>query len=174
MNSVLMTIAAGFLFAQAWGAEWLFAGVVAFLLLGLIVAKPIRRLSREIQFERARELFSLQRERLEAKFVQLASSTGKPKGLHWEQCEFHSPVCFVRDKMTGQLSAFVGVNIRFSAVRGGTMEHVPAVGERREATAVFHYHHGQWGTGGRVLFNMNPKEAIDHFQAQYEPIPTAS
>lgn len=144
------------------------------LLAVVIAARPIRRLAREIQFERARELFTLQRERLEAKFVQLASSTGRPKGLLWDTCDFQSPICFVREKRSGQLSAFVEVTIRFSAIEGGGMEHVAAVSERRAATAVFHYHHGQWGTGGRVLFNMNPKEAIDHFQAQYEAIPTAS
>lgn len=134
--------------------------------------RPIRGLWREIVFERARELFSLQRERLEAKFVELAGASGKPKGLAWEGCEFHSPVSFVRDKSTGQLSAFVEVTISFSAIEGGGMEHVEAVKELRNATAVFHYHHGQWGTGGRTLFNMKPHEAIEHFQAQFEPLST--
>lgn len=152
---------------------WWVLAILGGLGLGLVVGyRPLRRLLREIEFERARELFLLQRERLEAKFFHLASSSGKPKGLTWDDCDFQSAVSFVRDKSTGQLSAFVEVTIRFSAVLGGGMEDVAAVGNLRNATAVFHYQHGQWGTGGRALFNMNPREAIQHFQAQYEPIPS--
>ncbi|MFO0949227.1 MAG: hypothetical protein U1D30_25500 [Planctomycetota bacterium] len=105
----------------------------------------------------------MQRERLEAKFFELAGSTENSKGLQWEDCDFHNEVSFVRDKSSGQLSAFVEVTIRFSAIAGGGMEHVQAVGNLRNATAVFHYHHGQWGTGGAALFNMNPTEAIARF-----------
>lgn len=150
---------------------WIVAGIAGLLILALTLYRPLKRMMRDIEFERARELFSLQRERLEAKFYDLASSTGKPKGLRWEECDFHSAVSFARDKTTGQLSAFAEVTIRFSAIEGGGMEEVEAVGNLRHATAVFHYHKGQWGTGGRTLFNMNPREAIDHFQAQFEAIP---
>jgi hypothetical protein len=151
---------------------WIGVGLAAAALLAALLYRPARRLLRDIEFERARELFLLQRERLEAKFFELASATGKPKGLQWEDCDFQSPVSFVRDRGSGQLSAFVEVTIRFTAVEGGGMEHVQAVGNLRNATAVFHYHHGQWGTGGRALFNMNPTEAIQHFQAQFEPVQT--
>lgn len=150
---------------------WISIAVVVVVVLILVSYRPVRRLFREIELERAAELFSLQRERLEAKFFELAGSTGKPKGLQWEDCDFHNEVRFVRDKSNGQLSAFVEVTIRFSAVAGGGMEHVQAVSNLRNATAVFHYHHGQWGTGGRALFNMNPSEAIAHFQSQYEAVP---
>lgn len=150
---------------------WAAVAIVLGLVVVVLSYRPVRRILREIEIERASELFSLQRERLEAKFFELARSTGKPKGLSWEDCDFHDEVKFVRDKSSGQLSAFVEVTIRFTAIEGGGMEHVAAVGNLRNATAVFHYHHGQWGTGGRALFNMNPTEAIAHFQAQYEPIP---
>lgn len=157
---------------ETWQGLAIVAGAVAFLLAALAACiRPLRRLFREVEIEKARELFTLQRERLEAKFVDLASAAGKPKGLAWENCDFHSLVCFARDRSTGQLSAFVEVTISFSAVEGGGMEQVEAVTEKRHATAVFHYHHGQWGTSGRALFNMTPKEAISHFQAQYEPVP---
>ena len=33
------------------------------------------------------------------------------------------------------------------------MEDVAAVGNIRDAAAVFHYQNGNWGTGGRALFN---------------------
>ena len=68
------------------------------------------------------------------------------------------------------LTAFVGVNIRFEALEGGDMEDVEAVGMVRDAAALFHYHRGRWGTGGRALFNMNPSGALVHFKGQIEPI----
>ncbi|QDU64183.1 hypothetical protein Pan216_50720 [Planctomycetes bacterium Pan216] len=152
---------------------WTSAALIVLGVSGALAYRPLRRMLREIEVERARELFRLQRERLEAKFIELASSTGKPKGLRWEHCEFHSPVSFVRDRSSRQLSAFIEVTIRFSAIEGEGMEEVAAVNDLRNATAVFHYHHGHWGTGGRVLFNMNPEEAIHRYQEQFEPIPIA-
>lgn len=153
-------------------SEWWWIGGLAALVVAALAYRPIRKFLREVEFERARELFHLQRERLEAKFFELASSSGKPKGLCWEGCDFANAVSFVRDRKTGQLTAFVETTISFSAIEGGGMEHVEAVSNLRNATAVFHYHRGQWGSGGRALFNMNPLEAIAHFQAQYEPFPT--
>jgi hypothetical protein len=157
---------------ETWQGLVIVAGAAGFLLAAAVACiRPLRRLYREVEIEKARELFALQRERLEAKFVDLAAATGKPKGLAWENCDFHSLVCFARDRSSGQLSAFVEVTISFSAIEGGGMEQVEAVSDKRRATAVFHYQHGQWGTSGRALFNMTPKEAIRHFQAQYEPVP---
>ena len=152
---------------------WIVGGAVVVVAIGAVCRRPIRRIIREIEAERARELFHLQRERLEAKFHDLAKMAGKPKGLRWEACEFHSSVSFVRERTTGQLTAFAEVTIRFSAIEGEGMEEVEAVKNLRHASAVFHYHKGQWGTGGRALFNMNPEEAAHHFQDQYEPISVA-
>ena len=77
---------------------------------------------------------------------------------------------FARDKTSGLLTAFVGINIRFEAVEGGDMEDVAAVGTIRDAVAVFHFHHGTWGTGGKALFNMNPQDALQRLVAQFEPV----
>lgn len=150
---------------------WILISLVVIAGLVAVLVRPAQQFWREVMLERARELFSLQRERLEAKFFDLAASTGKPKGLKWEDCQFQNPVHLVRDRQTGQLTAFVEVTIRFSAIEGGGMEEVPAVKDLRNATAVFHYHNGHWGTGGRALFNMDPTAAIDHFQQQFEEIP---
>lgn len=139
------------------------AGIALFIV-------PIRRFWRDVEGERAKELFHLQRERLEAKFFELARLSGKPKDMIWEECDFADPAIFMRDRKTNQLSALVGVTIRFSAVAGGRMENVAAVRNLRDATAVFHYHRGQWGTGGRALLNMTPTEALTHFEQQYEPL----
>src|SRR5690606_31115509 len=112
---------------------------------------------------RARQEFRLQRERLEAKFFALASSTGKPRGLRWVDCEFDDHITYARDRKSGQLSAFVGVTIAFEAIEGGMMEGVEAVGNLRAATAVFIYNGRAWDTLGRVMFNLNPSEAIAYY-----------
>ena len=46
-------------------------------------------------------------------------------------------------------------------------EDVAAVGTVRDACAVFHYQQGQWGTGGKALFNMNAGDAVSRLQGQF-------
>ena len=43
------------------------------------------------------------------------------------------------------------------------MEDVEAVGNLRSATAVFAHRRGAWTTEGRVVFNLEPNEALEHF-----------
>lgn len=152
---------------------WWLVPALAAALAALIVAwRPLRNIWQEIQAERAREMFSLQRERLEAKFLDLAAASGKPRGLRWKECDFDNDVRFARDKRTGQFAALVSVNIGFEAVEGSDMEGLPAVGNLREATAVFFFHKGRWHTAGQALFNMNPDEALDHFKSQFDRVET--
>src|SRR5207302_11317939 len=114
--------------------------------------------------------FKLQRERLEAHFLAAAAASGKPRGLRWTDIEWEPDVVFARERQTGQLAALVGASIRFEAVEGGDMEGLPAVGNLRNASAVFFFHRGQWHTVGKAIFNMNPGEAIEHFKNQYNRI----
>src|SRR5438093_2541478 len=93
--------------------------------------RPLRAFGREVRVERARELFRLQRERLEAQFHKAAAATGKPRGLRWKDCQWENGVEFVRERKTGQIAALVGVTIQFEAVEGGDMEGLPAVGNLR-------------------------------------------
>ena len=132
--------------------------------------RPIRDALQKSRASRAVRSFRLQRERLEAQFFQMAASQGKPRGLRWLDCDWQDSVTFGRDVNTGMLTAFVGVNISFEAIEGGDMEGVEAVGMVRDAAALFHYHRGRWGTGGRALFNMNPADALVNFKGQIEPI----
>jgi len=117
---------------------------------------------------RARKLFHLRREWLEARFFTLAATSGKPRGLEWVDCDFDDDVSFARDRNTGQLRALVGVTIRFRAVEGGGMEDNPNVGNLRAASAVFHLDGDQWGTDGRVVFNLSPVQAIAHYRQELE------
>lgn len=119
------------------------------------------------------ESFKLRRETLEAKFYDLATSLGKPRGLKWATCEWKEPVEFVRERDTGLLTAFASVEISFEAIEGGDMEDVAAVSDIRDASAVFHYADGNWGTGGKALFNMNPATAVEKLTHQFEPVASA-
>jgi hypothetical protein len=117
---------------------------------------------------RAREIFARQRPDLERQFFAAASASGKPRGLRWKAVEWGPAVEFARERGTGQLAALAGVTIQFEAVEGGDMEGLPAVGNLRNASAVFFYHRGAWHTTGKAVFNLNPDEALAHFGKLYE------
>jgi hypothetical protein len=149
-------------------------GVLIVAAVVLATARPLAAWMQRSESLRAQESFRSRREMLEARFFELASQAGKPRGLVWKECDWQPAVRFARDRATRQLSAFVAVEIHFEAVEGGDMEDVAAVGTIRDATAVFHYQDGTWGTGGRALFNMNPDGAIEKLSAQFEPLETAA
>lgn len=144
-------------------------GVVMIVALA-IVSIPLAAWWKKYEARCAMIDFQRRRENLEAKFFDMAQTIGKPRGLRWLDCEWFDNVTFARDKNSGLLTAFAGVNIRFEAVEGGDMEDVAAVSTIRDAVAVFHFHKGAWGTGGKALFNMNPQDAIEKLVAQFEPI----
>ena len=153
--------------AWIWGIG---IGVVV-LLAAALTAIPLAKRWRKREAQLAVRQFRQTRERLEAKFIDLAQALGKPRGLRWMDCDWLSAVTFARDRQTGLITAFAGINIRFEAIEGGDMEDVAAVGTLRDAVAVFHYHNGHWGTGGKALFNMNAEEAITRLTAQFEAVP---
>jgi hypothetical protein len=143
--------------------------LVVILGLVLLVWRPLRSFGRDIQVARARELFQLQRERLQEQFVRAAAASGKPRGLRWKECQWDGAAEFARDRQSGQLAALVPVSIQFEAIEGGDMEDVEAVHDLKNASAVFYFHRGQWHTVGKAVFNKNPDEAIRHFK-NYERV----
>jgi hypothetical protein len=145
-------------------------GAVVCLLIAALAAVPLLRRRRRLALQRAVREFRRQREMLEAKFFDLAASGGKPRGLRWVECDWQEAVTFARDVRTRLLTAFVSVEIHFEAVEGGDMEGVAAVSTIRDASAVFHYNAGRWGTGGKALFNMNPHEAVERLTGQFERV----
>jgi hypothetical protein len=145
-------------------------GMVGAGLMAWLFREPLRRSRQAREADAARLAFHSQRDALSRKFLEVASLTGKPRGLRWLAVDFCDQVRFARDRQTGMLAAFVGVNIRFEAIPGGDMEGVPAVGNIRDGAALFHYEQGGWGTGGKTLFNVGPDEALARFQAQFEPL----
>lgn len=144
--------------------------VVAILIAAAFCLKPLLNWLQRRESARAISEFRLRREALEAKFFDLASRQGKPRGLRWTQCDWQEPVTFGRDLQSQLLTAFVSVEVHFEAIEGGDMEDVEAVGTIRDATALFHYSNGQWGTGGKAMFNMNPEDALARLEGQFAPI----
>ena len=59
----------------------------------------------------AKRRFHAQRERLEAKFLQLAAARAAPDAPRWGDCSFADDVAYVRSRTTGELSAFVAVTL---------------------------------------------------------------
>jgi len=153
----------------------LVAMLLAFAVTTGLLLRPLRRRRRARKRQQAQRDFHYQRERLEAKFLDCAAATGKPRGLRWVECEWENEPVFVRDRSENKLVAFVGVTIRFQAVEGGGMEDVAAVKNLRTATGVFHYEEGRWITMGKVLFNLEPDQVVARFKDQFEPlVPSAT
>ena len=151
----------------AWWVPTLVGSVVVVIIASL-AWRPLRARLRQRELAQARKHFHRHREHLEARFLQRASQSGMPRGLEWVHCDFEDDVVYARNRRTGEISAFVGVTIGFEAIEGGGMEDVEAVGNLRAATAVFRVERGTWQTDGRAIFNLNPSEAVAHYEANLE------
>ncbi len=132
------------------------------------------RSAREAQRRRrAMETFRLRREQLEAQFVRAVSSSGRPRGLLWKDVEFADEITFALQRDSHRLVALVAVTVAFEAEPGGPMEEVEAVGRLRSATAVFVEGSRGWEAPGRVIFNLQPQQALEHFAHELKPLPRA-
>ena len=150
---------------------WLPVLVLSGILVLLVLGSPwlVRRWARQEELA-AQQLFRGRREVLEARFFEQAAACGKPRGLRWKHCDWKDQVVFAREAATGLITAFASVEIHFEAIEGGDMEEVEAVSDVRDASAVFHYQQGAWGTGGKALFNMSPDEALQRLAGQFQPL----
>lgn len=133
--------------------------VAGWMLRGAIGRRSWRR-----KLEQATAQLPKQIAALEQEFFRAAASTGKPRGLVWKESKFDETALIVRDRATNDLYAFVPVTIAFEAVLGGDMEHVEAVSNLRCATAMLECRNGRWTTAGRVMFNLEPHEAVEHYK----------
>lgn len=109
--------------------------------------------------ERILQSFELHRQELRNSFFAQAAASGRPRGLQWKHCDWLDTFALVFDTESGMHTLFCGVNLSFTAVEGGDMEGVEAVSMIRDGSAVFHYQKNRWGSGGRVLFNLDPQMA---------------
>jgi hypothetical protein len=113
-------------------------------------------------------------EPFEGPFLAAANATGKPRGLRWTGARLAGEPLFAVDRVNGELYALVAATISFEAIAGGGMEEVEAVGNLREATAVFVHRDGQWATDGRAVFNLAPPGALDHYRESLERYASAT
>lgn len=165
---------------------WLTATIAAFFVATLLIWYRVRLLVWQRVFYRAKQEFRWQRERLEAKFVQIGQQRGGSTIRRWVDCDFDNEVTFVRSRLTGQLSAFVCVTITLENILPG-MESVesrsnetneslpPFLAEPqsrvlRIATGVFVYNGNHWDTDGRVVFNLSPSETIRFYRRDLEAV----
>ena len=150
-------------------AEYWWVVLVPILMLAVILYKwlPLggRRTAR---FAEARRDFHRQRERLEAKFVQLGMSPARPDAPRWTDCEFEDDVAYARNRGTGELSAFVAVTIEMEDVGHDTSSATETIRSQRAATAVFRFDRDHWETEGRAIFNLTPTEAIRFYHRDLE------
>ena len=149
---------------------WILAAVAGLSGVILLVWRPMSNAAREAQFAVMRKDFHAQRERLEAKFVHLASVHAKPHGPHWADCDFDDDVAYVRDRRTGQLQAFVGVTVAVENFDDVPTGGVGAIGNLRAGTAVFRFDGDHWETDGRAILNLSPTEAIRLYRRDLEMV----
>jgi hypothetical protein len=142
----------------------------------MIAMRPLRAARQAERLARAQRDFHRQREPLEAKFIERAAASGKPRGLRWSDVDFDDDVVYARDRRTGGLKALVAVEVQFEAVEGGGMEHVENVALSKAATAEFLYDGTRWITEGRIYFNLAPTAAVKYLAQDMELVaepPTA-
>lgn len=126
--------------------------------------QPVRRLP----LAQAKRRFHTERERLEAKFIRLASERLGPEAPQWADCNFADDVAYVRSRRTGELSAFVALTIATDDADPSTAGISDAVGNLQAGTAVFRLDGDHWVTDGRALLNLSPSEAVYRFRGDLE------
>ena len=149
---------------------WLQAGAGAVLALLVLIWRPVRAASREARFAQARRGFHAQRERLEVKFIHLAAANAQSRTLHWADCDFDDDVAYVRNRNTGELSAFVAVTVATDDFDDPSVGVGDLVGNLRAGTAVFRFDRDHWETDGRAILNLSPTEAIRFYQNDLEMV----
>ncbi len=148
------------------GPLWIQIAAAVFLVGLVLMWRPLRRAVREARFAEARRDFHRQRERLEVKFVQLALIHAQSGSPDWDDCQFDDDVAYVRNRSTGELSAFVAV----TAAMAPAGSRIVGRHRRRAATAVFHFDGDRWDTEGQAIFNVSPAEAIRLYQRDLEMV----
>ena len=150
---------------------WLLPAVAVAVVMMAVAAyrwRPGRKTLRPGRLVQAKRRFHVQRERLEAKFIQLVAAHAKPDAPRWADCTFDDDVAYVRNRTTGELSAFVAVTVATDDF--DRSRHIPAdaVGNLQAGTAVFRFDRDHWVTDGRAILNLSPSEAVRHHGGDLE------
>lgn len=140
------------------------AVVLLLFVLAGFVWKPARKVYSRARLREAKRSFHRCRERLEARFVRLATAKFSDHDI-WLDCDFDDDVVYVRHRETGEMSALVGVSIRFDQPH---LLHDDAPFGDRRAVAWFRFDGRQWQATERPLMNLTPGEAIERLGGQLE------
>jgi len=155
------------------GSWWIVTAVGALLaILVLFFMWYARRAAlSEARFAQARRSFHLQRERLEAKFVQLAAAKARPNGPRWTESEFGDDVAYVRNRKSGELLAFGGVTVPVDEFEDAATAAISdLIGNLRSGTVIFRFDGKHWDADGRAILNLSPAEAIRFYRNDLEMI----
>lgn len=152
------------------GGFWVLWTAMLLVVAGLCVGWLAVAAWRKGRFARARRDFHRQRERLEAKFVQLGLLNAKGHLSRWADCEFDDDVAYARSRSTGELRAFVAATIEMEGFDGILAQGGDVVGHLRAATAVFRFDGSRWETDGQAIFDKSPTEAIHFYQRDLEMV----
>ena len=122
----------------------------------------------------ARAAWQRQETELKAQFVELLRSRVEDRGITGVSIDWGDAIRVARDRDTGLLTALVNCLVWFEQT--DLLEDSEAASIPRDATAVFHYpadqrgQTGVRGSGGRVLFNMAPAQALERLAHQFDPV----
>jgi len=156
---------------MAWHWWLAVAGAIAAAAaLGTILWRAARKVFWEPRLAEASRHFHLHRERLEAKFIKLLMGRSRPSAPRGIDCRFEDEVAYARNRVTGELSAFVGVSIEFEDGSLGLEGESEPGGNIRLGTAVFRFDGQRWDTDGRVIYNLTPREAIHFYKSDLKPL----
>lgn len=131
----------------------------------LILRRPVRLFAEELHVDHARDLFRMQREWLEARFLSALARVDPAERMRWEDAQWHNEVLWARDRQTRVFLALIGVHFDASPF-DETADPSP-----RHATALFEYRKGRWCSDGKRLDEIEPGEAVlrNH---RFEPVVT--
>ncbi len=147
---------------------WLVPIIAIIPLVAVWFLRPSRKTASVVRLVQAKRRFHIQREWLEAKFIQLAESHANPDAPRWADCTFADDVSYVRSRTTGELSALVAVTITAENPDRSFPNSGDAVGNLQAGTAVFRFDRDHWETDGRTILNLSPNEAALHYGNDYE------
>ena len=143
-----------------FGLWWIPIVAVVLLTAALLWRPRCKTAARSVRLVQAKQWFHVQREWLEAKFIQMAAAHEGPNAPRWADCTFADDVAYVRNRTTGELSAFVAVTIAMEELPNLTPDVGNAIGNLQAGTAVFRLDQDHWVTDGHAILNLSPNEAV--------------
>ncbi len=138
-----------------WWIVWGGVLLAAFGLGWIVVVRPFLELSARARFDRARGMFRVRRERLEARFVTRIGVDTPAERRLWEDATWEDSVVWARNRSSRRLTALIGVRFR----------PLPAEPRSRRATAVFEFRGGSWHADGKRLDAIGPDEVCERIRS---------